>query len=178
MNATPAVHVAYAPRGAGVMCALFYIVVGKDVYGWWGGAQGAEFVPAFFLLEDFFSTRDTVFFATRGSDIYGGWRYRYSDPHPDLDESVPVDEETCHRLNQLQYAFESEWLFFADDSHIEEELAAYGQGELAVQAANIKSARLHKLDQGDAVWTYTSPEFDMDVLDYLMERWPLDYNSR
>lgn len=177
MSTTPAVYLAYAPRGPGLMCAMFYFVEGRDVYGWWMGARDAEFTSAFFMLGDFFSARDTLFYATQGTDIYGGWRYEYSAARPELDKPVSVDEEMAHRLNQFQSAFAAEWLFFAGDSHIEDEVAAYGRGDLPVEPVNIKHARLQRLDKADVVWTYASPGFDMDVLDYLMGNWPLDYGA-
>lgn len=173
----PGVYLAYAPRGPGLMCALFYIVHDKDVYGWWIGSAGGEFPSAFFLLENFFSAEKTVLYATRGSDIYGGWTFDYSSSRPELDKPIPVDEDMCHELNRQQFAFASEWLFFEGARGIEEEIAAYGRQELAVQVVNVKSARLNKLNKDEAVWSYASPGFDMDILDSLMRKWPLDYKS-
>jgi len=177
MNTTPFVYLAYAPRGVGVMCALFYILVGKDVYGWWIGARDGEFAPAFFMLEGFFTREDTVFYATRGSDLYGGWVFDYSAPHPELDKPVEIDREVGHQLEQMQSAFADEWLFFDGDRHVEDELAAYTRDDLVVQVVNIRNARFHKFDQTDLVWSYVSPGFDRDVLNYLMDHWPLDFGS-
>jgi hypothetical protein len=54
---------------------------------------------------------------------------------------------------------------------------AYRHQDLPVLGVNIKSRRLNKLDKSDVVWTYRSKNFDQDVLDYLMARWPLEYGK-
>lgn len=171
----PQIYIAYTPRGAGLLCAVVYLVVGKDVYGWWTGFKDAAFVSAFFKLEDFYSTEQTVFYATEGSDIYGGWRYDYAVSELKLGKGIAVEEEACHVLEQLQDQFFSEWLFTPIEPGVAEELAAYRQMELAAQDINIKHRMLNRLDQHDVIWTYLSKDLDMQVIDYMMERWPLEY---
>jgi len=171
----PRIFFAFAPMGAGLMCAVVYIESGNDVYGWWCGYQDGHFPSAFFKLEDFFSTRTTAFFTTEGSDLYGGWKTDYSIGKPErIDPSLPVEEDMCHELDRLQGAFADEWLFPDGD---EAETDAYRHHDLPVLDINIKSRKLNKLDKGDVVWTYRSKEFDRDVLDYLTARWPLEYGK-
>jgi hypothetical protein len=168
---------AYAPRGAGLMCALVYQEMQGIVHGWWTGARDSGLASAFFKLEDFYTPRDTPFFATEGGDLYGGWRYNYASSEPLLDKPVPVADDVSHELDRLQFLFSTEWLFFMEDEGVEEERRAYERMGLPLQSANIKSRMLNRLDKGDVVWTYWSKEFDRSVLEYLMPRWPLDYGK-
>jgi hypothetical protein len=90
-------YLAYAPRGAGVLCALCYFTENPHVCGWWTGARGLEFAPGYFMLESFYSTAGTRFFAAAGGDLYGGWRCDYERDPPELSDPVPVDDGICHR---------------------------------------------------------------------------------
>lgn len=173
----PEVYIAYAPRGPGLECAVTYFVQDEDVYGWWIGFKDYAYTSAFFKLEGFFSDRDTVFLATEGSDVYGGWRYEYSRRQPALDEPVPIDDDVCHKLDQLQDAFVNEWLWLKDDPDSAEESAAYARDELAVGEVNLKHRRLGKLKKDAPVWTYESHGLNLDILEYLFRYWPLDYGK-
>lgn len=171
----PRTFFAFAPRGAGLMCAVFYIESGNDVYGWWIGYRDGHFPSAFFKLEGFFSTRTTVFLASDGSDLYGGWKADYSTgKQRKIDPPLPAEESVCHELERLQGEFAEEWLYSEGD---EGEMLAYRQQDLPVLDINIKSKKLNKLDKSDVAWTYWSKEFDRDVLDYLTARWPLEYGK-
>lgn len=169
------VYIAYIPSGAGLMCAVVYIEVEQDIYGWWIGYKDASFPSAFFKLEDFYSTKQTIFYATEGSDIYGGWKYDFSVKAIRIDKPVPVEDEMCHVLDRLQEEFIAEWLFFSIDTGIEEELAFYRQHELPVHEVNIKHKKLNKLKKDEVVWTYASKEAEMNVIDYMAARWSLEY---
>lgn len=173
--ATPQTYIAYAPHGAGLMCAVVYFEQGADVAGWWTGARGYEYHSAYFKLEHFFSTKPTRFYVTDGMDLYGGWKFLYSAREPALDKPLPVEDAVSHELNRLQSMFVSEWLFFEDEANAGAECEAYEKLQLPVQHANIQSRRLHKFDESQPVWIYRSHDFDLDVIDYLQEYWPLDY---
>jgi hypothetical protein len=176
--AVPQTYFAYAPRGAGLMCAVVYIEAGKDVYGWWIGHQDGSFPSAFFKLGNFFSTVATSFIATEGSDLYGGWNIDYSTGRLKLiDPPFPVEEDMSHELERLQDEFAAEWLFFEDAEGIKEEVDAYHSQDLPVLGVNIKSRKLNKLDKNDVVWTHWSKDFDREILDYLTARWPLEYGK-
>lgn len=176
--AEPKTLIAYAPYGAGVLCAMFYFTRGNDVYGWWLGARDAEFHSAYFMLEDFFTTAPTRLYVTEGMDLYGGWRYQYTAREPALDKPVAVDDAVAHELDRLQGAFAAEWLVFEDDPRIESERAAYGRMGLILGHAAVRSKRIGKLDLSQAVWVYRSPDFDLHMLGFLQRYWPLDYRSR
>jgi hypothetical protein len=126
-------YLAYAPRGAGVLCALCYFTANTHVCGWWTGARGLEFAPGYFMLESFYATAGTRFFAAAGGDLYGGWRCDYERDPPELSDPVPVDDGICHRLEALQSAFAAEWLFLADDPASAPEIAEYEAAGLPVQ---------------------------------------------
>lgn len=172
---TPRTFVAYAPYGVGVMCALVYFERSPDVYGWWIGARDLEWHSAYFKLEEFFTRKPTRFYASDGMDLYGGWKYLYSDPDPVLDRPVAVADEAAHELERVQDMFVAEWLFFEDDAGADAERRAYDEYRLPLAHVNVRARRLNKLDKGAAVWTHRSHDFDAAVLEYLQRHWPLDY---
>lgn len=176
-TSTPRTLVAYAPYGVGVMCALFYFERGADVYGWWIGARDLEWHSAYFKLEDFFTRKPTRFYASEGTDLYGGWKYCYSDPEPALDRPVAVADEAAHELERVQDMFVAEWLFFGDDPDADAERRAYDEYRLPLAHVNVRARRLNKLDKHQAVWTWRSHDLDAGVLDYLARHWPLDYRG-
>lgn len=172
---TPQSYIAFAPFGVGVMCALVYAEHGNDVYGWWIGARDSEYLSAYFKLEDFFTTRPTRLYATDGTDLYGGWRFLYSEREPMLDKPVRVEDEVAHELDRLQGEFVTEWLFFDDDADVREERIEYDRANFPLRHVNLKAKRLRKFDQSEPVWIYRSGDFDLDILEFLRGAWPLDY---
>lgn len=170
----PKVFIAYAPFGAGVLCALFYFQRGDDVYGWWTGARDAEFHSAYFKLEDYYTTKPARFYATEGMDLYGGWRYQYSARTPALDRPVAVDDAAAHELDRLQGLFAAEWLVYEDDSDAAAERDAYGRMGLSLGHVAIRSKRLGRLDESQPVWVHRSHGCDLNVVEYLQKHWPLD----
>jgi hypothetical protein len=174
---TPSVFLTYAPRGAGLLCAVAWYTRDADAFGWWCGARGAEFSCAYFLLENFYAGGGTRLLATEGNDLYGGWTRDYTHRRPPLEEPVPVEDALCHELERLQFQFSHEWLVYADDPDAVAEAAAYREAELAGGPVLIRHRRLNKFDHDDAVWTYGSASVDRNLLDYLSRRWPLDYRQ-
>jgi hypothetical protein len=168
---------AYAPRGPGLLCALAYFTVEKDIYGWWTGFKDYRYLSAYFKLENFYAPENTAFLATEGSDVYGGWHFDYARSEPALDRPVPVEDAMAHRLDQLQELFFNEWLFARADAGVQGEVDAYTRGELALQDVNIRHRRLNKLDHHGAIWIYRSRGLDGNLVDYLSARWPLDYGK-
>jgi len=175
-RSTPQSLIVYAPYGADLMCALFYICRGADVFGWWIGKCGPDLPSAYFKLENFFTSKPTRFYATDGMDLYGGLRLLYSARQPALDKPVPLEDEVCHELDRLQNLFVAEWLVFEDGADIEAEREAYHELGLPLGHVGVRSKRLGKLDESDSVWSYRSHDFDLQVLDYLERYWPLDYH--
>ena len=71
---TPEIFIAYAPRGAGLRCAVAYLAGKRDVYGWFTGPRhDASIASCFFLLEDFYTGRATRYEAVEQHDLHSAW---------------------------------------------------------------------------------------------------------
>lgn len=170
----PQVHLAYAPRGVGLVHAVVYVDTGVDVCGWWIGATGSELSTAYFRMEGFHSFGGTTLYVTEGSDLYGGWRFNLTSGHSQPVDPIAVDPDLAHKLEQVQDAFAAEWLVFEADRGAKGEAAAYRQAELAHGEVNIRFAKLNKFDKSSPLWRYYSRDFLAEVGDFLARRWPLD----
>ena len=171
-------YLAYTPRGAGVLCALFYFEEDKHIFGWYTGSQEGEFPATFFMLENFFSSQQTIFYRSQEDDVYGTWLKHTPGSDVPVEGRELVPDSACHELERLQFAFIREWLFYADDDVAEKECAEYRDQGLPVQAVNIRSRKLNKLDKSDLIWTYATATVDMNVISFLMRHWPLDHDTR
>jgi len=171
----PHVYVAYALRGAGLLCAVFWFVKGDHAYGWFTGAKAHEHPAAYFMLEDYYSTRQAVCYRSLDNDVYGKWLVASTEGEAPIDRPVPVSMELCHELERMQDAFVREWLFFEGDPGYEEQAAELRASELPVLGINILPCKLGKLVKGGPVWTYGSPGADAHIVRFLSKRWPLDY---
>jgi hypothetical protein len=158
---TPNIFIAYAPRGAGLRCAVAYLATEHDVYGWFTGpCEDASVVAAFFLVEDFYTNRPARYEAVDTAGLHSRWS---------------LDEARRHELARMQEAFAHEWLFYRDDPRAAAELEAYAEAELAAGGVNLRFERLGKLSTLQPNWTYYSPHFERSVLRLLAKRWPLEY---
>lgn len=159
---TPHIFIAYAPRGAGLRCALAYLSSERDVYGWYiGPRHDASIASRYFLLDSFFTNLPTRYEAVEAADLHTAWA---------------LDEPRRHALAAMQETFAREWLFFRDDPHAVAELEAYGEGELAAGEVNLRFERLSRLDTQQPNWTYYSPNFERPVLRALSKHWPLEFH--
>jgi hypothetical protein len=157
------------PRGAGLSSALFYVVTGDDVYGWYNGASSYTYPAAFFALENFYSIHATVFSRSLENDVYGHWVADYSPVITDI--RSPVPEPLNHDLERLQSAFVGEWLFYSHDRDAVEEYRALG---LPVHDVNVRALQLHRFNQDQPTWIYASSGTDLNVVSWLKGVWPLD----
>jgi len=174
----PECFIAYAPRGGGLLCAVTYIADEKDVSGWFIGLKDYAYPAAYFRIENFFSPGAKRFYATKGSDVYGGWRFNYAKNTPELDPPIPVDDALCHQLDQLEDVIAAEWLIFAGDKRFEVDKAAYAAEDLpAGEVVLVHHNKLVKFDRDKPVWTFYSHGFNDEVLNYMTPRWPLDYGA-
>ena len=174
----PECFIAYAPRGGGLLCAVTYIADGKDVSGWFTGLKDYAYPSAYFRIENFFSPGDKRFYATIGSDVYGGWRCDYArNGGIELDPPIAVEDELCHRLDKLQDVVAAEWLIFGDDRRFEAEKAAYAADDLPAGEVLVQHDRLARFDRDKPVWTFYSHGFNDEVLNYMGPRWSLDYGA-
>jgi hypothetical protein len=167
-------HLAFAPRGAGLLCAVVWFAAGDDVLGWYGGTRDGLFEASYFMLENYFSAGETAFCRTLQDDVAGDWVEVRGDRELPL-AHAPLPEWAPHELNRHQDAFVRHWLFFDDDPDAATEAAALQARELALRHANIRAERLDKLRTAAAVWRYDSPGADLHVLAYLSKRWRLDF---
>ena len=158
---TPEIFIAYAPRGAGLRCAVAYLAAERDAYGWFTGPRpDAALAGAFFVLEDFYSSRETRYEAVAQADLHSAWA---------------LDEARRHELARMQEAFAREWLFYRDAPGAAAQLQSYAQAELAVGGINVRFERLSKFSTQQPNWTFYSPHAERPVLQYLARRWPLEY---
>ncbi len=167
-------YLAYAPRGVGLLCAVACFTVEENVYGWYVGASGNEYASAFFLLERFYSRHATAFHHTSGDDLYGAWVTDFPPLQQPL-EGSPLPEALSHELGRAQNA--QHWLVYRNDPGAEPEIAACRAAELPLGTVGVRNARLNQFDRSDAVWTHSTARFDLHVLDYLKDNWPLDFAS-
>jgi hypothetical protein len=158
---SPSLFVAYAPRGAGLRCALAYLASERDVYGWYTGPRADGGIAAqYFLSEDFHTARPARDAVVEHADLHSSWA---------------LDEARRHELARMQDAFAHEWLVYRDDPRAEAEREAYARAELALGEVNLRFERLARLSTLQPNWTYYSPGFERSVLRHLAKRWPLEY---
>ena len=170
-------HLAYAPRGVGLLYAVLWFAEDEHVYGWFIGARDGGHLASYFMLQDYFSLRETRLFRSVEDDVYGEWVDVRPAGDAPLPHPPPVPEAICHELSHLQYQFIRHWLFFDDDPEASEEADALTARQLPVRHVNIRASRLDKLRTAPAVWRYDAPDADMNVLIYLSKRWPLDFEA-
>lgn len=171
------VHLAYAPRGVGLLYAVQWFAKGDHIYGWFIGSKDGGHRAHYFMLQDYFSLRDTHFFRSAENDVYGAWVDVRRTGEFALSHPPPVPDALCHELNRLQDQFVAHWLFFDDDPASADEAAALRSRTLPVRHVNIRASRLDKLRTAPAVWRFDSPDADVNVLNHLSKRWPLDYEA-
>ncbi|MFZ5542210.1 MAG: hypothetical protein ACOZJZ_01540 [Pseudomonadota bacterium] len=170
----PKVHLAFAPRGAGLLYGVLWFADGKDVYGWYIGSRDGVPEASFFMLPAFYTGRPVALYRTVLDDVYGPWVETTDAPRETALPHTPVPEPLCHELGRLQDEFVRHWLFFDDDPDAAAQAAIYAARELPVRHANIRAERLQKLHTAPAVWHYDTPGADRKVLLALSQRWPLD----
>jgi hypothetical protein len=158
---TSNIFLAYAPRGAGLRCAVAYLSSERDIYGWFTGPRHDTSVAScYFVIENLFTKGPARYEAVEPGELHSGWS---------------LDEARRHELASMQEIFAREWLFYRDSPHAAAELEAYREAELAAGEVNLRFERLAKLDKGQPNWTYYSPGFERSVLRHLAARWPLEY---
>jgi hypothetical protein len=170
----PHVHLAYAPRGAGVLYAALWFDEGADVFGWFIGERDGEYRASYFMLQDYYSQRATRLYLSVDDDVQGAWVDCQWGRERRID-ACPVPEPLRHELSRLQDQFIRHWLFFRDDPVAQDEVRELNARELAVRQVNIRAVRLGKFHKGAAVWRHDSPHADANVLTYLAQRWPLEH---
>ena len=158
---TPNVFLAYAPRGAGLRCAVAYLASGRDAYGWFTGpCLDLSVVSRYFLLEDLYTAAPARYEEVDQGELHSAWS---------------LDEVRRHELARLQEAFAREWLCYRNDPRAAADFAAYASAELAAGAVSVRFARLDLFSKLQPNWTFYSSGFEHTVLRHLARRWPLEY---
>ena len=167
-------HLAYAPRGAGLLYAVLWFGEGPSIYGWYIGSRDGVPEASYFVLPDYYAVTPAVLYRSVEDDLHGPWVQVTEEGDAELPHPPPVPEALCHDLVRLQDEFIRHWLFFDDDPDGETQARALNARELPARHVNIKASRLGKLRMGAAVWRYDAPGADQNVLAHLSRRWPLD----
>lgn len=167
----PKVYISYAPGKLGSVFALFYFESGADIYGWHIEARSLYFSAAFFMIENFYAQRMLRLYRSVEDDVYSPWTIDYPPTRDEI--RCPVPESLGHELERIQSRFVEEWLFFKSDLDIEAEQSAYRMQCLPVNEVNIRSRRLQRLHRNGAIWTYTSPGSDANIVQLLRKYWRL-----
>jgi len=158
----PEIFIAYAPHGAGLRCALAYLPAEHDAFGWYTGPRpDARLASRCFLLEDYYSKRETRYESVDLADLHSSW---------------PLGEARRHELARLQEMFAHEWLYYPGDARAAAERRAYEDAGLAAGgAAGVRFERLGRFSRLQPNWTYYTPHFEQSVLRHLAKRWPLEF---
>lgn len=158
----PEIFIAYAPRGAGLRCAIAYLSGGDDVFGWYTGPRpDAQIASRCFLLEAYYTRRETRCESVDLADLHAAW---------------PLDEARRHELARMQEMIAREWLFYPEDARAAAERQAYEEAELAAGGrVGLRFERLGKFSRLQPNWTYYTPHFEHSVLRQLAKRWPLEF---
>ena len=86
-----------------------------------------------------------------------------------------MPEPLLHELERLQDAFVREWLVYDGNAHAAADAKAYAARELSFGPVNLRADKLAKLRTDEAVWTYASPDCDLNIVGTLRRHWSLDY---
>lgn len=170
-------HLAYAPRGVGLLYGLLWFEQGRDILGWFIGSRDGEHLAAYFVLQDYFSEDPPVLLRSAQDDVYGTWLQSGPGGETEVPPPPQLTEALCHELMRLQNEFIRHWLFFGNDPEAVEEAQALREQELPVRGVNVRAVRLGKFEHGAAVWHYDAPGADTSVLGELSQLWPLDYGA-
>jgi len=154
------VFIAYAPRRAGLRCALTYLSSPRDVYGWFTGPVNGGRASLYFVVEDLYSKGAPRYAAARTLELHSGWT---------------LDQARSRELAALHEAFVGEWLFHRDDPDATGELGAFAHAQLATDELNVRYDKLGRFSKLQPNWTYYSKDFERPVLNFLAKRWPLEY---
>jgi hypothetical protein len=175
----PRAFLAAEPDGRGVLAAMFYFPSGRDVGGWFAGVTEPGFAARFFWLENFYDGNGTQTFVSAADDVHGEWLAVAVDHGRAvarrIDPPLPVSEDVARELDRIQDFFAREWLFFAEDPEAGVDAAAYRELGLPVRALNIRAKRLGRLHPANGMRIERTLDFDLQVIEYLQQRWPLDY---
>jgi hypothetical protein len=165
-------YLATAPRGVGVVSALYYALLGENACGWYTGTTDVRIESAYFALERYYSTQETVYCRSTGGDVRGGW---VMDSAPvTVDIRCPLTEPVCRELSRLQGEFDREWLWYSGEPGAAEEADAYRKLGLSPRGINIRASQLNRFDRTRPVWVHMSPGTDLNLVLSIKKHWLSD----
>lgn len=165
-------YLATTPRAGGVGSALFYAELGENVCGWFTGTVDGSVDRAYFALEHYYSTHETIYCRSVGNDLRGGWIVATAPIATDI--RCPLTEPVCHELARLQFEFVREWLWYPGDPDAAGEAEACRKLGLVPRAINIRASQLNRFDRSRMPWVYTSPGTDLNVVLSVKKLWLSD----
>jgi hypothetical protein len=165
-------YLATAPRAAGVTSALFYAVLGENVCGWCTGVPDMQVATAFFALEQYYSTHETVYCRSTDGDLRGSWIVDTAPVTTDI--RCPLTEPVCRELSHLQSEFVREWIWYSGDPGSAEETDAYRKLGFSPRPINVRASQLHRFDCSRQVWVYMSPGTDLNLVLAIKKHWLSD----
>lgn len=167
------VHLAYAPRGAGLLYAVMWFAQRGDVYGWYVGMRDGVDECSYFMLPADTGDRPDVLYRSLEDDVRGPWVAMSAEGRGEPEPS-PVPEALRAELSRLQQQFISGWLFFMGDPGADDEARALNEKGLPARHVNVKASRLGKLSMDPVTWRYDTPGTGTETLARLSRLWPLD----
>ena len=163
----PKIHLCQTTGRTASFSACFYFEAGGELYGWRLYSRGHRFAAAFFMLENFYFSSKPFLYRSVEDDVYGPWMIDYPRRREEI--RCPLPDPVLHELERFQSIFVQEWLFFENDPDAEYEIELYEKRALAVNAVNIKFRKLSRLVKQKNGWEYSTPGFDMYVMEYLQK---------
>jgi hypothetical protein len=161
----PKVHIVFSPGSPSSVSTMFYVEAGADIFGWHAESIGNPFSATYFMIEDYYANSPTLLHRSLQDDLYGRWITDF--PPAENPIRCPLPEPVQHQLEQLQFGFVEDWLFFKIDPQAATEIEAYNKLQLPVQSLNIKSKKLKRLQKSGASLTHTTTGADLYIVDYL-----------
>lgn len=165
-------YIACAPRGAGVALAMFYLVAGKSVRGWFAREHDARSASAYFALEPSHPAGAMLFCRSVDDDPHGKWIGHTLPVTTGI--RCPLSDSECRELARRRAAFGLEWLFSPDDPRDRDEVESYRKLGLPTRPLNVRSAQFGRFDRNRAVWVHASAGIDLELVLCLKERLPAD----
>lgn len=163
----PKIYIAATAGATGTTYALLYIEVQADVFGWFLECTAGRFSAAFFMLENFYAHRPAVLYRSMSDDVYGQWIRDH--PPAMVPMRCPVPESVLHELECLKSTLVQDWLFFAGEPGMANELATHERHDMTGRAVSIKARKLSRLAYKNDGWQYWNAGFDRNMLDYLLK---------
>ncbi|HEX6363000.1 MAG TPA: hypothetical protein VFZ93_08590 [Albitalea sp.] len=167
------VHLAFEPRGAGLLHAAAWRTHEDHVLGWFIRPAECGAVAGYFMLPCDYAARDAALLRSLSTDVQGDWVEVHRAGERPLDD-VPVPLSLRRSLTRLHDVFVRHWLFFERDPDAFLEGRALRALGIPLRHANVRAARFGQFQPMSGVWRYQSPGADSGVPMHLSRHLPRD----